>query len=139
MLTNWQTILVSACLGISGTAFAQQALENLGKYEYMAKCASCHGVAAKGDGPMRKALSKAPPDLTTYAKRNGGAFPTELAWQVIDGRTEIPAHGTRDMPVWGQELRREVLKVNEGTPNPEWLVAGRISALIDYLATIQVK
>lgn len=43
------------------------------------------------------------------------------------------------MPVWGQELRKEVLKVNEGAPNPEWQVFGRISALIDYLGTIQVK
>lgn len=139
MRTSWQIIVVSGCLSVSGAAFAQQALENLGKYEYMAKCASCHGVAGKGDGPMQKALSKAPPDLTTYAKRNGGAFPTQLAWQIIDGRTEVSAHGTREMPVWGQDFRREVLKMNAGTPNPEWQVAGRISALIDYLATIQVK
>lgn len=139
MLTNWQAIVLSGSLGISGTAFAQQALENLGKYEYMAKCASCHGVTGKGDGPMRQALSKAPSDLTTYAKRNGGAFPTQLAWQVIDGRTEVSAHGNREMPVWGQDFRREALKVNEGTPNPEWQVAGRISALIGYLQTIQAK
>lgn len=139
MLTSWRTILVSVCFGVSGTAFAQQALENLGKYEYMSKCASCHGVSGKGDGPVRSALSKAPADLTTYAKRNGDKLPTQLAWQVIDGRTEIPAHGSREMPVWGQELRKEVLKVNEGAPNPEWQVFGRISALIDYLGTIQVK
>ncbi len=83
-------------------------------------------------------------DLTTYAKCNGGAFPTQLAWGVIDGRpTEIGAHGTREMPIWGQELRREALRppdrMKPGDPSPEWYVAGRISALVDYLASIQAK
>lgn len=135
-----RTILAIGSLGLCGASFGQQALENLGKYEYMSKCAACHGVAGKGDGPMRSALAKAPPDLTTYAKRNGGAFPTQLAWQIIDGRpVEIASHGSREMPVWGQDLRREILRNNEATPNPEWQVAGRISALIDYLASIQAK
>ena len=140
MHARTSSLLVIGCLGLAGTAFGQQALENLGKYEYMAKCASCHGVTGKGDGPMRSALVKAPPDLTTYARRNGGAFPTQLAWQVIDGRLEqITAHGSREMPVWGQDFRRDALRANEATPNPEWQVAGRISALVDYLASIQVK
>mgnify|MGYP001286135305 CR=1 FL=1 len=135
-------LLFSGALGLAGGALAQPGAVgkyDLGKYEYQAKCASCHGVSAKGDGPMRGVLKQAPPDLTTYAKRNGGAFPTQLAWQVIDGRpVEIAAHGSREMPVWGQDFRRELTRPEPG-PSVEWYVAGRISALVDYLASIQVK
>jgi hypothetical protein len=43
-----------------------------------------------------------PPDLTRIAQRRGGNFPdAEIAAQ-IDGRTVVPAHGSRDMPIWGQ-------------------------------------
>lgn len=133
-------IVVASALGLAATAFAAEPGKyDLGKYEYQSKCASCHGVGGKGDGPMRKVLTKAPTDLTTFAKRNGGAFPTQLAWQIIDGRpVESGAHGVREMPVWGQDFRREVLRPEPG-PTPEWYVAGRISALIDYLQSIQVK
>jgi mono/diheme cytochrome c family protein len=133
-------VVAVGALGLSCAAFAAPAGKyDLGKYEYQAKCASCHGVSGKGDGPAAKALKKAPPDLTTYAKRNGGAFPTEIAWLVIDGRPiESGVHGSREMPVWGQDFRREVLRPEPG-PTPEWYVAGKIQALIDYLNSIQVK
>jgi mono/diheme cytochrome c family protein len=131
-------VLIAGAAGIAGVALAQPGMD-LGKYEYQAKCASCHGISGKGDGPLRKVLAKAPSDLTTYAKRNGGTFPTQLAWQTIDGRPiESGAHGTREMPVWGQDFRREVIRPEPGS-TPEWLVAGRISALIDYLTSIQAK
>lgn len=137
------TVLVSCILGLHGVATAQESAD-FGKYEYYAKCASCHGMSGKGDGPVAKYLLKAPADLTTYARRNGGAFPTQLAWQSIDGRPmEIGAHGTSAMPVWGQEFRRETLRpadrMDPAGPGPEWHVARRITALIDYLASIQVR
>jgi mono/diheme cytochrome c family protein len=136
-------VALACALALPAVALAQQGPE-FGRYEYYAKCASCHGIAGKGDGPVAKALTKAPSDLTTYAKRNGGVFPTQLAWQAIDGRpVEIAAHGTREMPVWGTEFRRETLRpadrLRPGDPSPEWHVAARIGALIDYLASIQAK
>jgi len=136
-------VLLAGALGVSGVALSQQSTD-LGKWEYYSKCATCHGVSGKGDGPMRAQLVKAPSDLTTYAKRNGGAFPTQLAWQVIDGRpVEIAAHGTRAMPIWGQDFRRDALRpIDRQAPNeptPEFHVALRVGALIDYLATIQTK
>jgi len=134
-------VLLAGALCVPSVALAQQSMD-LGKYEYQSKCASCHGLSGKGDGSLRSFLVKPPSDLTTYAKRNGGAFPTQLAWQVIDGRpaAAIGAHGTREMPIWGQEYRKEILRTGgpEG-PSPEWFVAGRVAALVDYLATIQVK
>lgn len=136
-------ILLACVLGLPVAASAQEGLE-FGKYEYFTKCAACHGASGKGDGPVAKSLLTPPSDLTTYAKRNGGAFPTQLAWDVIDGRPVIiTAHGTREMPVWGQEFRRETLRpadrMNPQGPTPESHVARRIGALIDYLASIQGK
>jgi len=137
--TWWMSLLIA----LPAMAMAQDSAD-FGRYEYYAKCASCHGASAKGDGPVAKYLTKAPPDLTTFAKRNGGSFPTQLAWQAIDGRpVAIGAHGTPEMPVWGQEFRRESLRpadrMNPAGPSPEWHVARRIAALIEYLASIQTK
>lgn len=72
----------------SNTSFAQGSVD-FGKNEYMASCASCDGVSAKGDGAVRMYLTKAPTDLTIMAKRNGGVFPAQYAWEVIDGRTSV--------------------------------------------------
>ncbi len=136
--------LIGGAVLLSGAAMAAQDFD-LGKYEYMSKCASCHGEAGKGDGVMRKQLVTAPSDLTSLTKRNGGAFPNQLVWLTIDGRTEkgIGAHGSREMPVWGSEYRQQVLRAAgpEGAmyAQPEWYVRGRIVALIDYLSRIQGK
>lgn len=143
MRTARKTWLISLSMVLPVVALAQESAD-FGKYEYYAKCASCHGISGKGDGTVAAVLTKAPPDLTKYAQRNGGVFPTQLAWQVIDGRpVAISAHGTREMPVWGQDFRRETLRpadrLDPAGPGPEWHVARRITALVDYLASIQTK
>jgi mono/diheme cytochrome c family protein len=130
-------------LGLSAPAWAQEPnLADFGKAIYESTCASCHGVSAKGDGTLSAYLTKAPSDLTTLARRNGGTFPMQLVWEMIDGRSgiEIGPHGTRAMPVWGQEFRQQALRNPSDAPRgPEWYVRGRIVALLDYLARIQVK
>ncbi|MDE3198151.1 MAG: cytochrome c [Acidobacteriota bacterium] len=69
---------------------------------YKAYCASCHGVDAKGVGPMAEWLKIKTPDLTRLAARNGGAFPLARVQRVISGEESITSgHGTREMPVWG--------------------------------------
>lgn len=143
MRTVGKTWLISLSMALPVMALAQESAD-FGKYEYYAKCASCHGISGRGDGTVATVLTKAPPDLTKYAQRNGGVFPTQLAWQVIDGRpVAISAHGTREMPVWGQDFRRETLRpadrLDPAGPGPEWHVARRITALVDYLASIQTK
>jgi len=90
--------------------------------------ASCHGTSAKGDGPVAPHLNQKPPDLTTLAAANGGAFPFEHVYAAIDGRLGISVHGTREMPVWGMASR----------VSPA-LYRARTWAIVDYLATLQGK
>lgn len=68
-------------------------------------CAVCHGQDGKGSGPAAKALTKAPADLTKISNRNNGTFPTVRVRSYIEGSNEIAAHGTRDMPMWGDLFR----------------------------------
>jgi mono/diheme cytochrome c family protein len=113
---------------------------DLGRREFEDNCATCHGMEARGDGPMRPFLVRPPTDLTTLAQRNGGSFPRTRIADLIDGRgLEQPgSHGTRDMPVWGRIYREQSEAQTRGTPfPPEWSVRGRIVALVDYLQTLQ--
>lgn len=119
---------------LSSTSFAQGKVD-FGKSEYEASCASCHGASGKGDGVMLNFLTKAPADLTTLAKRNGGVFPSQRISETIDGRTSvvIGSHGAREMPIWGNIYR------SEDTQPQELHARNRIAALLDYLARIQEK
>jgi mono/diheme cytochrome c family protein len=139
--TKGRLLLASAALTLSAGAFAQGPPFDLGKAEYESSCGSCHGVSGKGDGGMRTYLLKAPSDLTTLAKRNGGAFPTQLVWEMIDGRTidDIGPHGSREMPVWGTLYRQRALHSPATASAPEWYVRGKIVALLDYLSRLQAK
>jgi mono/diheme cytochrome c family protein len=109
----------------------------------MSNCASCHGASGKGDGPVAQALTKRPSDLTTLARRSGGALPVQLVWEMIDGRStlDIFGHGTREMPIWGADYRALAQLQPDAAvaAQPEWFVRMRIVALIDYLQRIQGK
>ena len=84
-------------------------------------------------------LSKSPPDLTQLAKNNAGVFPIARAYDVIEGGA-VPAHGTRDMPVWGQDYRIQAATYFMDVPyDPEIYVRSRILALVEYLSRIQVR
>lgn len=91
-------------------------------------CASCHGTSGRGDGTMAGQLRRVPPNLTTFAMRNGGVFPAERVRRVIDG-TGIPAHGDREMPVWGAVFKR--------TAGAE--AAARIDAIVRFLQDLQQR
>src|SRR5215472_5958918 len=65
-------------------------------------CAVCHGKDAKGTGPAADALKKTPADLTQVARKNGGKFPEVHVMRVIKGDDTVGAHGSRDMPIWGE-------------------------------------
>jgi mono/diheme cytochrome c family protein len=95
-------------------------------------CASCHGSDARGAGPVATELRRLPPDLTTFAMRNGGVFPGERLKQIIDGRG-IASHGTSEMPVWGTAFRR----TREGLSGDA--VKARIDAVTSYLEGLQMR
>ena len=72
-----------------------------GKEMYLAYCATCHGREGKGDGPVASALKALPTDLTLLSERNHGRFPSVQVVNVITGSAGVPAHGSKEMPVWG--------------------------------------
>ena len=131
-------ILVGSALVVALPASAGEV--DVGEREYRFKCAVCHGDAGKGDGPYRELLKIVPTDLTMLQKNHGGSFPFEKVFRVIDGRANIKAHGSRTMPIWGNEYTDEAIEYYGdlyGTHNAELFVQGRILALITYLQGIQ--
>lgn len=79
-------------------AYAQDA--DAGRALYRTHCATCHGLEARGDGPMAGVLTIKPVDLTALSAQNGGDFPLERVVRRIDGREPLVAHGS-PMPVYG--------------------------------------
>lgn len=77
----------------------------VGQEMFRTYCASCHGLDGKGSGPAVSALKNKPPDLTQLSKRNGGKFPSAMVASVIQGDQFITAHGSREMPIWGEAFR----------------------------------
>jgi mono/diheme cytochrome c family protein len=94
-------------------------------------CATCHGPAAKGDGPLAAMMTRRPADLTQIARRNGGTYPSEIVARTIDGRSPAKGHGGGDMPVWGDAFAKSKA---DTTPVEE-----KINRLVAYLESIQAK
>lgn len=116
----------------SRTALAEGAAANArGRQLYMQYCSTCHGVDAKGGGPVAAKLKTAPPDLTTIRKEDGkfpgGRIRLVIAGEV--GETELAVHGTREMPVWGRVFRFKRADKSAA--------AGDVYALMTYIASIQ--
>jgi mono/diheme cytochrome c family protein len=122
---------------LSSAALADPEFD-LGKKEFAANCAICHGTNGQGNGPFSDLLVLPAPDLTTLSARNGGKFPVDRIYGVIDGRAEMRAHGLRQMPIWGNYYTlMPLLETDDYSYNSEAYVRSRIVALIDYLNRIQ--
>ncbi len=121
-------ITANIIIGFVACASAQEV--DVGKMEYQSSCAACHGIDAKGHGPVSKELKTRPPDLTVLTKNNNGVFPFNKVYEMIDGRNStITSHGTREMPIWGYRFG----------PAHAFRFKARILAVIDYLDRIQEK
>lgn len=134
-------VLGAAMIGAPVLAQAQQA-PDIGKTEFVASCAVCHGVNGKGNGPLVEWLKKPAADLTKIQKDNQGVFPFDRVYRVIDGREAVAAHGPRDMPVWGSTYSRQAGAPYFGFATPkdlESITRGKIIALVAYIYSIQEK
>ncbi len=93
-------------------------------------CAVCHGAQGKGNGPAAPALKSTPTDLTVLSKNNSGKFPMDHVLSVLQFGSELPSHGSKDMPVWGPLFHS--LNINNPTEAQQ-----RSSNLARYLKTLQ--
>lgn len=96
---------------------------------YSQHCAVCHGNDLKGSGPV-PAPFRAPPDLTTLARRHGGKFPDAYVSGVLRNGIIMPAHGPAEMPIWGTDFAMD----KSGQP-----VTLRITNLTNYIKSRQTK
>jgi mono/diheme cytochrome c family protein len=96
-------------------------------------CSSCHGRDGKGAAPAAAALNVSPSDLTALAQRNGGIFPSAAvkAFVTVEQARLVPAHGSKEMPVWGPIFR--------GLDRNEMVNRQRIDNIVADVASMQLK
>jgi hypothetical protein len=106
-----------------------------GRSVFVNSCASCHGAAGRGDGPLAAELEVKPADLTKIAARRDGLWPLVEVMSIIDGyhRRTLPRE---KMPVFGDLAEGKLVPFDAGdgklVPTPVTLIA-----LANYLETIQ--
>jgi mono/diheme cytochrome c family protein len=99
---------------------------------YRAYCATCHGSDFRGGGATTQALKAPVPDLTLIARHNKGKYPMEHVEKIISGEEGLsPAHGSREMPVWGPIFSQIVWDQD--------LCHVRIHNLAKYLQMVQAR
>jgi len=131
----------SAQRGSSRTARADVAA---GAQLFHDHCSTCHGVDGKGpkpalSGPMATYDPQSiepekrvkPADLTMLSEENGGTFPAERVSNAINFKGSIPAHGTPEMPAWGNLFYQ--LKANPKALDQT------VRNLTAYIESIQMK
>lgn len=110
---SWFLIVVLV-LALATTLLAQPTIKNVppsktspasGAEMYRSYCAVCHGLDGKGNGPAVPALKSSPGDMTLLSKNNGGKFPELKVYNTIRGEVGYTAHGSKDMPIWGDVFR----------------------------------
>ncbi len=122
-----------------GAASGQTTRVDPGKREFDANCAVCHGSTGKGNGPYQDMLKRSPPDLTTLSRRNGGILPANRLYEAIEG-ANLPAHGSRDMPIWGTAFRIQAGEYYADMPyDTAVYVRSRILALVEYINRLQER
>src|SRR4030095_8646202 len=119
--------LTACCILWAQPAWTADYVGMSGEDLYRRFCASCHGIEGRGDGTVAASLRVEVPDLTRIAE------PRDRIVRIIDGRYIIGAHGTRIMPVWGEDLAR----LEIGNPDAERSAQIMIGRLADYVSGLQ--
>ena len=70
-------------------AAARTSMAIAGANNFAQYCVACHGKDAKGTGTLAATLKPKPADLTGLTARNGGTFPRDMVFQVIDGSKKL--------------------------------------------------
>jgi len=100
-------------------------------------CSVCHGLDGKGPGPgsmydpesAEPAKRVKPANLTILSEQNAGKFPADRVRDAIYFKGSIPAHGTPDMPAWGN-----VFYLLKSRPK---VLEERVRDLTAYIESIQ--
>jgi mono/diheme cytochrome c family protein len=126
-------LVLSAALRAPGkqvkTENIQPTMARTGADLFREFCAVCHGVDAKGNGPAANAMKTRPSDLTQISRRNDNKFPALQVHRVVSGEDVVAAHGSRDMPTWGNTFKSI-------SADPAYATM-RVNVLVDYLQKIQ--
>lgn len=145
---KWTLMVLVTALALMFVTSVNAEEDTIGSDEYRTSCLSCHGVGGRGDGPLAKFLTVKPTDLTMLEKNNGGQYPNLKAgaypflhvFHIIDGRTDVAAHGERAMPVWGNRyLAGQPITTSTGPYGGtyEKVVRGQILELVYYIQSLQ--
>lgn len=127
--------IAASCAG-GAAAAADDPQVTVGKNLYMKYCATCHGPSGNGvDGMASRLFTNQPANLTLLSKENGGKFPMNELMNIVKGDQPIAAHGSREMPVWGEILGRPLSDGMYGQDEADL----KIINIGKYLETIQVK
>jgi mono/diheme cytochrome c family protein len=99
---------------------------------YVTYCASCHGDAARGDGPAAPGLRSKPVDLTLLSKRNNGVFPKDQVRYILTTSERMPNHGAATMPSWN-----DAFHALDGGHLRTPVACLRVYNLLNYLEKVQ--
>ena len=139
-MTQYLFAALIAAAAAVGTSVAVAQETGPGAEEFRLNCAVCHGMEGRGDGPMVQELTTQPKDLTRLAADNGGVFPLERVYRVIDSRQPVAGHGTQDMPIWGRRYTTEAISKYGPYYYPvEDITKGRILSLVHFIDSIQTQ
>jgi mono/diheme cytochrome c family protein len=132
-------ILVAVLCGISfgstatvaQTAKPERAAVDRGKASFRESCAACHGEGGKGNGPAPNAMKHRPTNLSALARQKGGFRASDVEAS-IKGTSQVVAHGSPGMMVWGAFFLADA-NGNQARAD------ARIRDLVAFIESIQVK
>ena len=128
-----RAFLATALLALATPAVADE-VEN-GRETFLHHCATCHGIEATGQGPMRPVLMVQPADLTQLTATKDGVFPLVRVIKRIDGRDPLVSHGS-PMPVYGDFFEGDDTTINTDAGQPI-MTSRPVVELVAYLRSMQ--
>jgi len=135
---GWRSILLAMCISLTACV-NRQCLDTPGTASgaalFRINCAGCHGTDARGNGSVAEFINAPVPDLTRISVRNGGEYPTERIFQVIDGQSGTNVHGERHMPIWGYEF----FGPEADDAKAHLTASQKVDRLVHYLRVLQAE